>query len=465
MQQTFNWRRALRPEKGFYKTAFALMLPIIVQNLISHMLGLSDTLMVGVIGETELAAMTVANTPFFVLTIMMFGIQSGACVLVAQYHGKRDLDAINRILGAGFYAGIICTLLAAIVIGLFPEQMMDLLTSNKQLVPIGARYARIIGISYVFASISGIYIAVQRSMEKAALGAWILGGSSLLNIFLNWVLIFGKLGAPKLGIEGAAIATVIARICEVIAVAIYAARDKNFPVRPGLILNPGRAMLRDFVRYGVPVMLNETFWSLGTSLFTVIMGYMQNSTAILAASTLTSNVERVISVIMFAAGNAAAVLIGKSIGEGGRERAYDRAMTLNVMGLGIGLVNTALLLVTRFTLAPQVLYPMMDLSMDARAIANFMLVMLAVVAPFRALNTINIVGVLRGGGDVKTGMYLDVLPMFLFALPGSAIAALVLQSGIVWMYLLKISDDVIKIFCSYRRIVSGKWIRDITRSA
>ncbi len=452
-------------ERGFVKAAFYLMIPIIIQNLISHMLGLSDTLMVGMIGEAELAAMTVANTPYYVLTILLFGVQSGACVLVAQYHGRGDSDAINRILGAGMYAGFFATALVALVIGLFPEQMMRLLTNNASLVPLGARYARMIGPAYVFASISGIYLAVQRSMENASLGAWVLGGSSLLNIFLNWVLIFGKFGAPALGIEGAAIATVIARVCEVAAVLFYAKRDRKFIVRLSKVLKPGRAMIRDFVRYALPVIANETLWSLGVSLFTVVMGYMNGSTAILAASTLTSNIERIISVVMFAAGNAAAVLVGKSVGEGETQKARVRAITLEKMGLALGGINLLLLLFTRFVLAGSLLYPLLHLSGEAREIADFMLLVLAAVAPLRSVNTINIVGVLRGGGDVKTAMLFDVLPMFLLALPASAASALLFGGSIVPMYLLKNCDEIPKFFLAVRRIASGKWIRDVTKGA
>ncbi|MBP3372653.1 MAG: MATE family efflux transporter [Clostridia bacterium] len=463
MQIAKRYDLRIKPEKGFYKTAFSLMLPIVLQNLISHMLGLSDTLMVGMLGENELAAMTVANTPFFILTLMTFGIQSGACVLVAQYYGKGDHDSINRVLGMGIYAGLIFTSIVTAVIAIFPEAVMRLMTNNMALVPIGARYARIIGFAYVLGAISAIYLAVQRSMERAKLGAWILGGSALLNIFLNWVLIFGKFGMPALGMEGAAIATVFSRACEVAAVVIFAIRDKKFRVKPSLVLRPGKVIFSDFVRYALPVMINETCWSLGISLYTVIMGYMQGSTAILAASTLTSNVERVVNVVLFAAGNATAVLVGKSIGEGGEERAYINAMALNKMGLFIGFINTALLLLIRFVFAEPIIYPLMNMSSDAVEISNFMLMVLALTAPVRGLNLINVVGVFRGGGDVKTSLALDIMPMYVFCLPLAALCSLVFKFGVVPMFLFKCSDEVIKFFFCIRHVASGKWIRNVTR--
>lgn len=455
----------VRAEKGFYKTAFLLMLPIMLQNLISHALSLCDTMMVGALGEEYLASMTVANTPFYVLSIMLFGVQAGACVLTAQYHGKGDKGTICRVLGTGLYAGLLCSILFSGVIAIFPEQIMGLLTNNASLVPLAARYGRIIGIAHVLSCVSGIYFAIWRSMEKPQLGAYILGISALLNIFFNWVLIFGKLGMPALGIEGAAIATTLSRVFEIIAVIVHAKKNKTFRIDAKLLLHPGKSVLRDFFRYAMPVIISETFWSLGTTLYTVVMGYMQGSTAILAASTLASNVERIVAIAMSASANAGAVLIGKTIGERGKESAFRTAISMTKLSMLLGIINLFVLIGIRYTVAETILYPLMKLSPDAVWIANFMIVTLGCIAPFHAVNTMGIGGILRGGGDGKVGMYFDVLPTWLYALPAAAIAALVFESGVVWMYLLKTSGSLFKTFFVLWRIRSGKWAHDVTDKA
>ena len=204
--------RLIREEKAFIREAVLLMLPMILQNFVTFSMSMADTFMVGVLGETALAAVTMANSPFYVMQLMIFGVQSGMSVLVAQYHGRGDQEAINRVMGIALFVSTTITGLLAITAFCIPEQIMRVLTNNADLVAPGAAYTRYVGFSYFFSAISGVYIAAQRSTENPRLGAVLLTVSGALNIFLNWVLIYGKLGAPALGVEGAAIATFISQL-------------------------------------------------------------------------------------------------------------------------------------------------------------------------------------------------------------------------------------------------------------
>lgn len=454
----------IRQGRDFYKYALRLMFPMIIQNLISNTLALCDTFMVGALGETQLAAITVANTPFFVLMIMTFGLQSGTGVLVAQYHGKGDSAAINRVMGMGLYFILAITIAVSVVVSVWPREMMGLFTNNAELIGPGAEYSRIVCWSYVFSGISLLYIGVQRSMENARLGAYILGASGVLNIFLNWVFIFGKLGAPRMGAAGAALATLICRILEVAAVAVYAARCKYFRVRPRLVLRPGRAIGKDFLRYAVPVVCGELFWSLSQSLFTVIMGHMQDSTQILAAYTVSGNVDRIMCVAIYAAGNATAIIIGREIGLGRSDTVYGKAVALSFLNVIIGAVSGVLILLVRATVAESWLYPLMGLSAGSVDCANLMLLMLAVSLPVRAVVLTDIVGVCRGGGDVRFAMLTDTVPMYLFAVPGAALCGLVLNAGIFWTYFCMLSVELLKGILIFFRIRSRRWINDVTRA-
>lgn len=453
----------LRQGRGFYRSAIALMLPMILQNLVTNFMALADSFMVGALGETELAAVTMANSVFYVLSLIIFGIQSGTGVLVAQYYGKGRLDAINRIMGMGYYVSLGLTALIALLSFFFPMQLMQLVTNNPDLWEPGAEYARIVGFSYVCMAFSGVYIAVQRSMENPGLGAILLTVSGALNILLNYMFIFGKWGAPAMGCAGAAVATLLSRVFEVLVVTGCFFRSKRLPVKPGLMLRPGRIIAGDFIKYSLPVVLNEGMWSLAMSLFSIIMGHMPNSTPILAAYTIAGNIDRMAAVALFAAGNATAVIIGRDIGCGDTKEIYGKGVALNFVCFVTGIISMGLLLTIRATLLDGFIFPLMDISAEAGELAKMMLAFIAVVMPLRSLNLCNIVGVFRGGGDVRYGLICDIGPLYCVCLPAAALCGLVFGLGITAVYVCICLDDFCKVFLCLPRLRSGKWINSVTR--
>ena len=453
----------LRQGRGFYRSAIALMLPMILQNLVTNCMALADSFMVGALGETELAAVTMANSVFYVLSLIIFGIQSGTGVLVAQYYGKGRLDAINRIMGMGYYVSLGLTALIALLSFFFPMQLMQLVTNNPDLWEPGAEYARIVGFSYVCMAFSGVYIAVQRSMENPGLGAILLTVSGALNILLNYMFIFGKWGAPAMGCAGAAVATLLSRVLEVLVVTGCFFRSKRLPVKPGLMLRPGRIIAGDFIKYSLPVVLNEGMWSLAMSLFSIIMGHMPNSTPILAAYTIAGNIDRMAAVALFAAGNATAVIIGRDIGCGDTKEIYGKGVALNFVCFVTGIISMGILLTIRATLLDGFIFPLMDISAEAGELAKMMLAFIAVVMPLRSLNLCNIVGVFRGGGDVRFGLICDIGPLYCVCLPAAALCGLVFGLGITAVYVCICLDDFCKVFLCLPRLRSGNWINSVTR--
>lgn len=439
------------------------MLPMILQNLVTNCMALADSFMVGALGETELAAVTMANSVFYVLSLIIFGIQSGTGVLVAQYYGKGRLDAINRIMGMGYYVSLGLTALIALLAFFFPMQLMQLVTNNPDLWEPGAEYARIVGFSYVCMAFSGVYIAVQRSMENPGLGAILLTASGALNILLNYMFIFGKWGAPAMGCAGAAVATLLSRVFEVLVVTGCFFRSKRLPVKPGLMLRPGRIIAGDFIKYSLPVVLNEGMWSLAMSLFSIIMGHMPDSTPILAAYTIAGNIDRMAAVALFAAGNATAVIIGRDIGCGDTKEIYGKGVALNFVCFVTGIISMGILLTIRATLLDGFIFPLMDISAEAGELAKMMLAFIAVVMPLRSLNLCNIVGVFRGGGDVRFGLICDIGPLYCVCLPAAALCGLVFGLGITAVYVCICLDDFCKVFLCLPRLRSGKWINSVTR--
>ena len=387
--------RCLKRGPGFYGYLWRLTGPIALQNLITFSLGLIDTLMVSWLGNTQMAAVTTANVPVFLLISIVFGVQSGLGILVSQYWGKKDMESISRAIGVAAMLGTGITLVLALVLFLWPVQIMDLLSNKHELSVLGAPYLKLIGFSYVFNMLSSIYVSAMRSAENSGFGMKLFGVSTLLNTGMNYLLIFGKCGLPALGIQGAAIATLLSRVAEFLICLVCALRSRILPLDLAAFFRPGWEMLRRFVKYSTPVILNETAWGLGNSLLTVILGYTDNSVEMLAANAVMGNLNRLFLVVCFGLGAATAVMVGKAIGEGQSHReVMDLSRTLLVFTLlvGTGLAAVSLALVP--TLFVPVVFPLFKLTGQSAAIAAALAVTSFVMIPLHAYSISAVTGVL-----------------------------------------------------------------------
>ncbi len=452
----------MRRGKAFYKDVVTLAIPIILQNLITNSLGLLDTFMVGMLGEAPMAAVTLANIPIFVVLLMVFGMQSGASVLISQFYGKGDYDAISRVMGIGFYVSGAVNLVFGCIMCFFPVQFMGLFGSDAGVIALAAEYARMVAFSFFFDGLAQVYIAAHRSMANPKLGLYILVVSMVSNTFLNWVFIFGKLGAPAMGVQGAALATLISRMLECAIAVGHICLNKSFRVKPSQLFRPGGEMLSRYFRYATPVVLNETLWGLGTAIYPTIMGHMEGSQAILAAFGISGNIEKVATVVVFAIAGTAAIIVGREIGAGRRDTVYEVGLTLDTLAFLAGLIVGLVLIVLTFTFFSPVLYPMFHLSPEASSIATMMSVVTFSFLSLRSFNSTNTVGVLRGGGDVRTASIIDLSPLWFVSIPLAALAGLVFHWGILVVYLCISLENVVKFFFGMARLKSGAWIRDVT---
>ena len=448
--------------RAFYKRVVSLAFPLILQNLITDSLALMDTFMIGMLGEAPLAGVTLANIPIFVVILMTFGFQSGSAVLISQFWGKKDEKSICRVMGIAMYVAGALTFLFALVLLFVPGPFMSLFGNDPEVIAVAARYGRIVGFSYFLDSFTQLYIAAHRSMGNPSLGLYILGLSMVSNTFLNWVLIFGHLGFPALGVEGGALATLIARALGLAVTIVHARTNKTFRPTFSILFRPGKALWPVFLRYASPVVLNETMWSLGTSLYTTIMGHMAGSKEILASYAIAGNVEKICTVVIFALAHTAAILIGQEIGSGHRENVTGIGRCLNLLSAGVSLVVGGAMLVVVHLLFPSLVYPIFDLSAGSSSITTMMLTVTFCILWLRSYNCTNIVGVLRGGGDVRAATVIDLAPLWLVALPLSVLAGLVLKAGILWVYLAMTAEQIVKAGLGLSRFRSGEWIHDLT---
>lgn len=452
----------LRQPEGFYRRVFRLALPVVLQNFITTSLGFMDTFMVGLLGSEEMSAVTVANVPVFIMQLVVFGLQSGSSVLISQYWGKGDRESINRVLGIGLYAAGALAALFGLLTYCFPASVLYLVTDNPQLVEIAAPYLRIVGFSYVFHSLAAIYIGMQRSIENTRFGMLVFGVSTVVNTLGNFVLIFGKLGFPALGVAGAAAATFSARALEFVLSAAYALRCRALPLRPRVILRPGREMLRGFVKYSTPVLLNETLWGTGASLFTVIMGHMADSTDILSAYTIAGGIDKMVTAANFGVAAAAAVVVGKEIGMGNRAETLRIGKALAALALGVGVGVGALeQLLYWLALKPYVV-PLFRLSATAAPLCTTLVCCYSAAAPVNAFAVTMIVGVLRGGGDVRASLLIDIVPLWCVTLPLLALLGLVWDAPALLLCMALCGESALKLPFGLRRLWSGRWIRDVT---
>lgn len=454
----------LRRERGFYRRLFFLALPLILQNLITTSLGFVDTFMVGLLGSDQLSAVTAANAPIYLIQVIIFGLMSGLTILVSQYWGKQDIASINRCMGFAMYAGLAISILMAAVLFFFPTQVLLLVTDNRTLIEMGAPYLKIVGISYIFNSVSSVYVSMQRSAENPALGMKVFAASMLLNTFLNYCLIFGKFGAPAMGITGAAIATLTSRIVEFLLVLLYAAFSRRVPLMPSLLFRPGKATARSFAKYATPVLFNETMWGLGTTVMTSILGHMANSADMLAAYTIMGNIDKFTTVSCFGVAGATAVILGKAIGEGtNKDKVYDLSWCLLIVSfmLGLGLA-VVLAFALPFVFIPY-LYPLFGLSELATQAAATLCVVYLVLLPLKSFDISNITGVLRAGGDVRMATIIDLCPLWLVAVPLAALTALVLDAPLPLVCIGIYSENICKMPLGIIRLRSRKWINDVTR--
>lgn len=453
----------MRQGKNFYRNMFRLALPIILQNLVTTSLALVDTFMVGALGEGPLAGVTNANTPIFVVLLLIFGVQSGSTVLISQYWGRRDEEAINRVLGVGIYVAGALSALFALVLCFWSEPFMALFCNDGEVAAYAAQYGRIVGFSYAFNAVTQVYIAAQRAMGNPKLGLGVLSISMCANTFLNWVFIFGNLGAPAMGVEGAAFATLCSRIIEFIVTAAYALCNRRFKLRLRAVFCPGMETVGRFARYATPVVLNETLWGLGASLYPTIMGHMAGSKEILAAYAVAGNVEKVCTVAVMAVASTTAIIIGETVGAGEAERAKELGKVTNTVAFLMGALFGALAIGLVHLVVEPLVYPLFKMSAEASRIATMMLTVTFVVLPVQGFNTTNVVGVLRGGGDVTAAAAIDLSPMWVAGVPLAAVVGLVWKLDVLWVCVVRGVEQLVRATLGVIRLKSGKWVRDVTR--
>lgn len=443
--------------KQFYKNVLALVIPMALQNLINTGVTAADVIMLGTVGEDVLSGASLAGQIQFIMTLIFFGITSGATVLTAQYWGKGDRRTIEKILGMGLQFGLGVAVIFAIGALTIPEQLMRIYTREPAVISEGVKYLRIVGCSYVFMAFTQVYLYVMRSIERVVIATVVYLASLCTNVLINAVLIFGLLGFPEMGIQGAAIATLISRILELVIVLFYAHfKNKVVKIRLYDIFHINKVLLKDFLLYSMPVVLNELMWGLGSSANTAVIGHL--GSAAVAANSVAQVARQLAMVVVFGISNATAIYLGKTIGEKKFEHAKAYARKFVFLSLVLGLAGAVVILIS----AP-IANVMLELTPEAQKYLLFMFFVMSYFAVAQAVNTTLVVGVFRSGGDTKFGLALDVLSMWGCSIILGAAAAFIFHCSVPVVYVILMSDEVIKLPFTFKRFFGYKWLKDVTR--
>lgn len=449
-------------EKSFYRSILTIALPIAMQNFITFANSMLDSIMLGRADTTGvlLSASTLANQPFFILSMICFGLSGGATVLSAQYWGKGDTAAIRRIFAMILQLAAAVSMLLGLAVLIFPEQILSLYSNQPDIIAAGAEYLRIMGFAYVLFGTSNTLICAIRSVELVRISVVVNTLSCLTNAFLNWVLIFGNLGAPALGIQGAALASLAARVLEFLVVFGYIFLiDRRLAFRPRHLFRFDKVLFRDLVSNGTPVLCNEVMWSLGTTLQASLLGHIEYASGDpVAANSIASMVQQLSTIVIFGIANAAAVLVGKPIGEGNKKEAELRAHTLRYLSYLVGLIACGAILLLR-----NVAVNFYSIPQESKDLAVELMTTVAFITFFVSISATSIVGILRGAGDTRFCLISEMVALWCVALPAAFVAAYLFQWPVPIVLLCMKLDEPLKSLMCIVRMRTGKWIRSVTR--
>ena len=442
--------------KNFYKDLRNVVQPMAIQNLISSAVNSADVIMLGYIGQTAIAASSLAGNVAFILFMISTGLSSGLVMLGAQYWGKKDTEAIKTLLGIGLRICCSVEIIVACIAAFYPRILMLIFTKDEALIAEGCRYLRAASFSYVCLSFSQMFQAGFKSIERVKIVTITSTTSLFLNIGLNAVFIFGLLGVPKMGITGVGIATSIARFIEMVICFIYAGHQTDIKFSVSCVFRRNKLLTRDFFKYSLPAVGNELVWGSAFAMYSVIMGHLGED--IVAANSVVNTVRQLGSVLCFGMAYGGAIVVGKYMGAGDMAVAERNASRLARVTIFSGVLG-AVLLICLYPVLPYIA----DLNETAAHYRNILLFINAYSLIGASINTVLICGIFRAGGDSKFGFVADIINMWCVSVPLGLLAAFVFKLPPLWVYFILFLDEFEKMPFVIHHYFKKGWLRNITR--
>lgn len=442
-------------KKDFFRKAVTIGLPMAGAQLIQTLINSLDVFMTGQLGETSIAGLGLANQISFLYILISFGIASGNGIFIAQYWGKKDEENIQKVVGVGLTMMVVPMVIFVLATSLFPEVLMRFYTKDVAVIAEGVKYLRIISISYLFTGFTFMFTMAARSTEQVKIPLIVGACALLLNSVLNYGLILGNFGLPRLGVQGAAIGTTISRFGQFL-VMIWVSKKMHAPYMGKLrtYFSYDLAFFRKVVVTATPALLNEVFWSLGVTVYNMV--YARIGTEAYAAVNIVVSIEDLAFVLFIGMGNACAVMIGNQIGAGHEENAkFFAKHFLRTIVISAVILGGVLILVRPWVLS---IYQLSELG---RTFAMRLMILSGVFLWVRSANFTIFIGILRSGGDTKYAMVAELMAVWLVGVPMALLGGFVLHLPVYFVYPMVVMEEVVKFVISFRRYRSMKWLNNL----
>jgi putative MATE family efflux protein len=445
-------------DKDYYQRLFKVALPITLQQFVMSSLNMVGVVMVGQLGAVPVAAVGLANQIFFLLNLVLFGLYSGSAIFTSQLWGIRDILNIRKVLGLALTLGLAVGTFFLIIAEVFPVWALSIYSTDTAVIALGSDYLRIIGVSFILFAISFCYSYILRSTGDVQTPLIVTITALSINTLLSYTLIFGKLGFPAMGVRGAAFAVLVSRTveCSVLLLLTY---RKGSPAAAKLreLFSYNLAFAKSVLKPVLPVVLNETLWSLGTTAYSVV--YARISTDAIAAMNIVVSIDQIAFVIFMGIGHGCAILVGNCIGSGDEEKAFRYAVRSEALGmLGAVGIGSLILASSNSILS---LYNVPPIVIEY---AHRVLIILGLLLWLRASNMILFIGIFRSGGDTRFALVLDGVIIWVVGVPLAFAGAFLFHLPVYWVYLLAMSEEISKWLLGIYRFLSRKWIHNLTKT-
>ena len=443
-------------DRSFYRSLVTLAVPISLQNLVTFAVSFADNVMIGSLGDDAISGVYIGGQLQSVLQMFVGGIEGAILILAAQYWGKKDTQSIRKVVSIGIKFALAVGLLSSLVAVLFPQWVIRTFTTEPGVIQEGAAYVQIVGFTYLFFSVSQVMIAAMRSVETARIGLYISCMALVINVCLNYVFIFGHFGFPAMGVRGAALATLVSRILEMcVGVGYVLFVDKK--LRFGLkdLLHTDRQLLRDFIRYGLPVIGGQVVWAINSLANTKILGYY--SAGVIAAASITGMLHNLVYVWMNGMSSAVGIITGKTVGAGQYEKMKEYSKTVQMIFLFVGLISGAAVFLAR-----DGFISLYNASPEAQAYSRQFINVISVTIIGTCYQAACLFGLVKSGGDISFVFKNDTIFVFLVVIPSSLLAMWLGAPPWVVFACLK-CDQILKCFVAIVKINRYNWMKNLTR--
>lgn len=444
-------------KKNFYKSFFAMYIVLVLQNVISLSVNLADNIMLGAYSETALSGVAAVNQIQFIFQQLMNAVGDGLVILCSQYWGKKQTEPMKKLASGAMRTALIITVILFALVSVFPRQAVGLFTTDEAIILQGMEYLKTIRFTYFFFAVTMVLLATMRSVEIVHIAFYLSVSTLIINCGINYVLIYGHFGAPRLGVTGAAIGTLAARIVEFCVILCYVfAKDKRLQIRIKDYLNWDALLMKDYFKISTPILFVQGLWGANTAMQTVILGHMTSSA--IAANSVSSTLYMVVKSAAVGAASTASVVIGKAIGMGNMKIVETYSKRLQRMFVMIGIIAGIVLFFIRIPILS--LY---DLSEETREMANTFLMILSFIIIFMSYQMPTNNGIIRGGGSASFVMKMDLISIWGIVIPLSLIMAFVVEASPIVVVCCLNADQVFKCIPAFVKANYGHWAKKLTR--